>query len=609
MSRLRKYFVAVGLALGLGVVALPAAAVVPSATQPVVPLSAGSVVPLSDVVAAGVDDFTFDSVHVDYELTPGEDGTGSLLVTETFVANFINLDTNRGMRRILPTTYNGAPLQPHLISITDENGASRNAETETEDGSYLMTSRGDDYVNGVQTYVFTYTVDNVMRNYSAENVDEFYWDVIGAEWAQPFGEVSMTLHVDPELAAGLNGKASCYRGDSGGNTPCTLTSSADGQTWEFSSVSLDRYQGVTIAIGFDEGTITAFDGSYMSQDAAPWQLGVAGAGVAGLLGAGVVRATALRDARGRGIIVPQYEPPAGVDGMNAAVLLGNQHAVTAEILEQAVRGSLRIREDGKRGKYVLQLVDATRAGDGNGARMLSILFGMKLLPGTTVSGKPSSSRAAKLQQMRLDTKKAQLRGGLRRKPSPLLRVVFFLVGVVLTALAFLTAGIIYGQSNNGFGFIVAGGVAVLSMFMGSLVSKKPFTDRGAEVRDHLAGLKMFMDWAEADRIRMLQSPEGAERVRVNPADPASMLKLYEPLLPFAVVFGLEKKWTKTLEDYYAVGGYEPYWYTGHTAFKVSALNSVVQSFTPASSSSSSSGGSGGGGSVGGGGGGGGGGGV
>ena len=50
MSRLRKYFVAVGLALGLGVVALPAAAVVPSATQPVVPLNCVEAEALSDLL-------------------------------------------------------------------------------------------------------------------------------------------------------------------------------------------------------------------------------------------------------------------------------------------------------------------------------------------------------------------------------------------------------------------------------------------------------------------------------------------------------------------------------------------------------------------------------
>ena len=86
-----------------------------------------------------------------------------------------------------------------------------------------------------------------------------------------------------------------------------------------------------------------------------------------------------------------------------------------------------------------------------------------------------------------------------------------------------------------------------------LVSRKPLTAAGAEVRDHLKGLKEFIEWAEADRIRMLQSPMGAERVRINPNDPAQMLKLYEVLLPYAVVFGQEKQWAEELAVLYGPG--------------------------------------------------------
>lgn len=617
MRRRRISLGALLLAIGLVAMVSPAAVAAPTPVAVMVPLSSsaahshGVAAALvgGDVSAAGVADFTFDSLHVDYVLTPGENGTGSLRVTETFVANFTNPDTHRGMRRILPTTYNGAPLHPTLVSITDGSGQARESESETDDGSYLMTSRSDEYVLGPQTYVFTYTLDNVMRNYASEDIDEFYWDVVGAEWSQPFNEVSMTLQIDPQLAEGLTGAAACYQGERDDTEPCALASSADGQTWELGDLALAPQQGITIAIGFEEGTITPFDGSYLSQPAAPWQLGIAGAGLAGFVGAIVVRRTALRDAPGRGIIVPQYEPPVGVDAMNAAALLHRPHGVTAEILEQAVRGSLRIRESGGKHTYVLELVDPSRGGDGNGMRTLSILFGDSLQPGTVVKGKASSSRAAKLQGLLAETKKRQLQAGLRRKPSSGYMVVFALFGAVVTAVAFVAAGVIFANTNNGLGFVVAIALSITSVIMVSLLGKRPYTAAGADVRDHLSGLKMFMNWAEADRIRMLQSPGGAERVQANPLEPATMLKLYEPLLPFAVVFGLEKTWTQTLQDYYDAGGSQPAWYAGHTAFTVSALNSVVQSFTPASSSSSSSGGSGGGGSVGGGGGGGGGGGV
>ncbi|MCR2825081.1 DUF2207 domain-containing protein, partial [Microbacterium sp. zg.Y909] len=155
--------------------------------------------------------------------------------------------------------------------------------------------------------------------------------------------------------------------------------------------------------------------------------------------------------------------------------------------------------------------------------------------------------------------------------------------------------------------VVAG--IVLAFGMG-LVFHRPLTDAGAELRDHLAGLKIFIDWAEADRIRMLQSPQGAERRPVDVGDPRQMIHLYETLLPYAVVFGQEKKWADELMVYYGDAGVTPSWYYGSAAFNAAAFSSSIASLSSAAmSSSSTSGGSSGGGSAGGGGGGGGGGGV
>jgi hypothetical protein len=148
-----------------------------------------------------------------------------------------------------------------------------------------------------------------------------------------------------------------------------------------------------------------------------------------------------------------------------------------------------------------------------------------------------------------------------------------------------------------------------TIFVGGLVSRKPLTALGAETRDHLRGLKVFIEWAEADRIRMLQSPQGAERVQVDTTDRRVMLRLYEALLPYAVVFGQEKEWARELAVLYGAGA-SPAWYAGSGGFDASSFSSGISTLSASTASSSStSGGSGGGGSAGGGGGGGGGGGV
>ncbi|MDF2580409.1 MAG: hypothetical protein K0S49_1988, partial [Microbacterium sp.] len=155
--------------------------------------------------------------------------------------------------------------------------------------------------------------------------------------------------------------------------------------------------------------------------------------------------------------------------------------------------------------------------------------------------------------------------------------------------------------------LIIGAVLVVVVVAG-LVSHKPLTAAGAETRDHLRGLKQFIEWAEADRIRMLQSPQGAERVPVDISDPRVKLKLYETLLPYAVVFGQEKRWAEELAVLYGEGN-SPTWYAGSSGFHAAAFSAGISTLSLSASASSSSGGSSGGGSAGGGGGGGGGGGV
>ncbi|MES1169460.1 MAG: DUF2207 domain-containing protein, partial [Leifsonia sp.] len=77
------------------------------------------------------------------------------------------------------------------------------------------------------------------------------------------------------------------------------------------------------------------------------------------------------------------------------------------------------------------------------------------------------------------------------------------------------------------------------------------TAKGATVMEELEGLKLYLRLAEADRLKVLQSPSGAERSRVDPTDGTAVVKLYEKLLPWAIVFGLEEEWRKVLGAAYA----------------------------------------------------------
>ncbi|MFK4790816.1 DUF2207 domain-containing protein [Microbacterium sp. ZW T5_56] len=581
-------------------------------------LSALGVASPATAAPLGVDDFTFSSMSADMTLSRDDDGASVLRTVETLVAQFPEIDQNHGIRRMIPLDYQGVPTNIDVESVTDESGAARSYETEETDGFLAVTIATDDYVHGAQTYVITYTSHNVVKYFADTDVDEFYRDINGTGWAQPFGSVTATLRIDPEIADSLAGDLACYRGVQGSRDRCDISRAADG-TITASTGDLGVGGNMSIAVAFAAGTFTPYDTSYFATPAGPLQVGLS-AGVLAMLGWAIgLRRTRLKDQPGYPTVIPQYTPPPGVDALGAAVLLGKKDKGTAaEVLEQAVRGSIVILDGGRR-SLTIRLVRPDLAGDADGRALLRGIFGDNPRIGEEYTfGKQDPALARSVTAILKAADREQVARGLRRAVPGWVRALPVLVTIVLAAASFVACILIARHSGGvtiGNAIAVASGIIVV--MIGVLVAKRPLSSPGAELRDHLAGLKEFIEWAEADRIRMLQSPHGAERVAlVDVRDPRQVLRLYEPLLPYAVVFGQEKAWARQITVYYESAQVVPYWYAGYGAFdghsfssSIGGITGGISSALASSSSSSSSGGSGGGGFSGGGSGGGGGGGV
>jgi uncharacterized membrane protein YgcG len=488
----------------------------------------------------------------------------------------------------------------------------------------VVTSAADDFVHGDQTYVFTYTQQNVTRYFPDTDDDELYWDTVGTGWAQDFGSVTVRFHVPTALAGSLTGSNACYQGYEGENTACQVTEGAeDGGTVFAASVdNVLAYQNVTVALGFQPHTFAARDDSYFASPAGGLQLvSLLGALVALVL-AIILRTTSLADGKGRPTIIAEYTPPKGMDVVTAAVILKRTtRAAAAEFVDLAVKRRIRIVETEKQGffsrgtTYLLELVDSGGL-SGPALKFATALFGYELVPGT---GYLMSGKDIQLSQQVRAIIQSEVSGapaaGLRKKPRPGPSLLVTLIAILGGVGTFVFGFALIGDSRGGvlpFLLLIPAAVAALVVFR--LVFRAPLSDKGAELRDHLKGLELYIRLAEADRLQMLQSPTGAEREAVSATDPRQVLDIYEKLLPYAVLFSLERQWAVELGKYYT--DQSPDWYSGSGAFNAAIFASSIGSLSASastsysgSSSSSSSGGSGGGGSSGGGGGGGGGGGV
>src|SRR5690625_4559814 len=69
------------------------------------------------------------------------------------------------------------------------------------------------------------------------------------------GEASAHVSLDDALTGALNGDVACYRGSPENTQSCDIKVSSDESTLEVTSVDLAAGQGITLAVGFEPGTV------------------------------------------------------------------------------------------------------------------------------------------------------------------------------------------------------------------------------------------------------------------------------------------------------------------------------------------------------------------
>ncbi len=549
---------------------------------------------------ADVSDFSFESFSADYFLDLDASGQATLRVVETLVARFPDFDQNRGIIRALPLTYGEYPLEPSMISVTDGQGNPVYYERGDYNGFAEFALGTDEYVQGRTVYVLEYTMKNPIRNFSDAGVDEFYWDINGTGWGQSFDSVSARVFLSDRLASALTGNASCYIGYYGDVDACEISSNSDGTRFEAAVGPLGSYQTLTVAIGFEGGTVVQPQlprDSWIVQIAPKVLLGIQGLIVAIAI---AVRTFLWRNARGRGTIIAEYTPPGDSDLLLDANIVGRPASgLPALFVDFAVRGIIRIIDTdpgdsigNDRQRFSLEFVSNGDASARETA-VLKALFGKGADPGKRVNpGSISASTGASLYGLAASTSSYAISHGLRAEQTSaaskhLGRAAFW------TLAAFVPVWIWASFADVLDGSVVIPALGAVALWIAVpiiLIKPKLLTRKGAEAKEYLLGIREYLTIAEADRMRVLQSPEGAERVDATDVD--AVVKLNERLLPYAVLWGVEDLWVAELSARY--GNNTPEWLEGASfssgmlrSFEAASTSSVRPIVTASSSSGSS----------------------
>ena len=531
---------------------------------------------------------------------------GAIEVTETITARFTG--SWNGIYRTIPVKYRTAQgfnwtLGLSLQSATDAAGQALRTEAKRERhyAKYKIWVPGAE--DATRVIVLRYRATNGLRFF--EDHDELYWNVTGDEWDVPIEAATAVI----ELPSGASGVRAIAFNGAYGSTAQEATVETSGTTVRIAMPhALAFHEGLTAVVGWDKGVVaepTSTDraAGFLKSN---WPLAIP---VPVFFAAFAMWRRRGRDPAQRPIAV-QYAPPQGLTPAEAGTLIDNSadmRDITATLVDLAVRGYLKIEERDDRKllgligdrEFVLhKLPEGTSTLTRHERRVYDGIF----------SGRGDSVELSALED-EFYTELDGIRGAIfdlllghgyyRARPDRV-RAGWMLGGVAL--------GLLIGFGGSALGaallltpvpFIVAGVlVALIMLAFGAVMPAR--TEAGARALEQVLGFEEFLSRVESEQYK---------RVAIDHPE------WFDKYLPFAMAFGVEKKWARAFEGIYTQS---PTWYAGPsvTHFSASRFSSSLANLSTAASStlassprSSSGSGFGGGGSSGGGGGGGGGGGF
>jgi uncharacterized membrane protein YgcG len=303
-----------------------------------------------------------------------------------------------------------------------------------------------------------------------------------------------------------------------------------------------------------------------------------------------------RDPKGTGVIVPQYDVPDSLTPIEVAGIMNrriNSMSVSSQIIYLAIHGYITIKVIEQKilglipkrdyeltlNKEFHNISDADR-------ELLLKIFAVSAV-GTSVKMSDLKQRfyTAISELNKIVTNTLHQKEYYKSTKHDISQKKYLISGAVILIFAFIA---------NARILIVGIIFLLITHFLSKTFTAK--TQKGLATKEYILGLKDYLQIAEKYRLEFHNAPEKKPEV-------------FEKLLPYAMVLGVEKAWAKEFEGIYVT---PPTWYksSDFTNFSALSLSNSLSGFKSYAlgtfGQSSGMGGSGGGGSSGGGGGGGGG---
>lgn len=394
----------------------------------------------------------------------------------------------------------------------------------------------DRKITGTHNYRIEYTVSGAVGFFDEH--DELYWNVTGDEWRVPILNSGATVYFDEDIADGV--MAACYTG-AYGSTDQDCTKQIQESGVKFKTIgSLNGGEGITIIVGLPKGIIE--EPSSLSKlwwfifD--NWAFALPFATFFSLFYLWRNRG---KDPEGRGVIAVKYEPPEDLTPAEAGTLIDervNILDITSTVIDLAVRGFLEIEEISSTKFFFFtdrdyKLLRTEKTDESLKSYEEKVLSGIFKGKETVMVSELRNKFYTELPGIRNALYKELINKRLFPTNPENVRSIYKWIGIGGLILGFFLLAIFP------LGLCIGLSALIILIFSRYMPRK---TKKGSLKNEELLGFREFIERAEKDRIE-----------RLAKEDPT----LFDRVLPYALVFGLEDRWADAFKDMY---NEPPNWY-------------------------------------------------
>lgn len=527
--------------------------------------------------------YEIDQMHVDILLQKD----GFVKISETIDVNFI--EERRGIIRKIPFRYRNDKNEAIDLKLSNisVSGYEFSVSEEGNDVS-IRIGNVNKYITGNHRYIITYKIKKPYIYH--EDYTEFYFNIVGAKWDTGIAKATFFIKLESKTLLEKN-MYSAFIGKQGSQEDSVKVVYSDYAISGTALRPLDAYEGVTISLKLPIGALAR-----PSKLEIIWEkFGDLIISIPLFLGfLGFFIAVFLKYGRDYPVIkAARFTPPNGVSPSEAGVII-DEKADTIDVMvlipDWAQRGHLTITQIPKKWQKDDHKLD----------KIKDLPADVPIFEKTMFNGLFSGGNTRLISDLKdtfyttISSSKKQLEQHIKKQDIYYpISMTYQVITGTLSVFVFLAGVGLSIFFSSAYPVVLMSIVAIAGMIITYFMLKK--NEKGVHLYQEVLGFKLFIQQADKDRLELMLKD-----------DPM----YFEKTLPYAIVFGFAKVWSKKFEG---LDMEPPRWYIsplGYAHFSPydfgrtldSGMNDMqsVMTSVPQSTGGGSSGGFGGGGFSGGG---------